>query len=66
MLFQTFQKTQPMQSKKILITGAAGFIGFHTVKRLSAEGQGSSDGQQEHQQDREEGERERAQEGKAR
>ena len=38
MLFQTFQKTQPMQSKKILITGAAGFIGFHAVKRLSAEG----------------------------
>jgi len=27
-----------MQSKKILITGAAGFIGFHAVKKLSAEG----------------------------
>ena len=27
-----------MQSKKILITGAAGFIGFHAVKRLSSEG----------------------------
>ena len=38
LLFQTFHKTQTMQSKKILITGAAGFIGFHTVKKLSSEG----------------------------
>ena len=38
LLFQTFHKTQTMQSKKILITGAAGFIGFHAVKKLSAEG----------------------------
>ena len=38
LLFQTFHKAPKMQSKKILITGAAGFIGFHAVKRLSAEG----------------------------
>ena len=38
LLFQTFHKTQTMQSKKILITGVAGFIGFHAVKKLSAEG----------------------------
>ena len=38
LLLQTFQKIQTMQSKKILITGVAGFIGFHAVKRLLEEG----------------------------
>ena len=38
LLFQTFHKTQKMQSKKILITGASGFICLNAVKKLSAEG----------------------------
>ena len=30
--------TNPMASKTILLTGAAGFIGFHVAKRLLAQG----------------------------